>query len=116
MKRTCLLCAIVVAAFFMVPAPATAQVIFSDGFETYAAPGVLPPQGGWNDFGGSQPITVSTTRAHTGTKSMRLSEGTDTLGGTSSGYGSDIFRNFGATPITSGIVNFSFWQFVDTAV
>lgn len=89
---------------------------FSDGFESYAV-GNLPPQGGWIDFGGSQPITVSTAQAHTGTKSMRLSEGTDTLGGTSSGYGSDVYKNFAAVgTISTGRYEFSYWQFMEQAV
>src|SRR5689334_22879646 len=97
-------------------ATGTASAQFSDGFETYA-PGVLPPQGGWVDFGGSQPVTVSTTRAHSGTRSMRLSEGTDTLGGTSTGYGSDVYKNFApAGTITTGWWQFSYWQFIDQGV
>lgn len=89
---------------------------FTDGFESYAV-GNLPPQGGWMDFGGSQPITVSTLQAHTGTKSMRLSEGTDTLGGTSTGYGSDVFKNFApAGVINAGMWNFSYWQFMESSV
>jgi hypothetical protein len=104
------------AALCGLASPASAQLIFSDGFESYPG-GTLPPQGGWTDFGGSQPIVVSTTQAHSGTNSMRLSEGTDTIGGTTSGYGSDIFRNFLPTgTITSGTVNFAFWQFIEPAV
>src|SRR4051812_26817233 len=71
-------------------APAFGQIV--DGFESYSAGSF--PGGGWTDFGGSQPIIVSTTQAHTGTKSMRLSEGTDTIGGTTTGYGSDVYKNF----------------------
>lgn len=97
-------------------APAFGQII--DGFESYPV-GNLPPQGGWTDFGGSQPITVSTVQAHSGTKSMRLSEGTDTQGGTTTGYGSDIWKNFlpaGTYLPADGIVTFSFWQFIDPSV
>src|SRR5262245_61288036 len=120
MARSMLLCAAVAAAFFMVSAPANAQVIFSDGFETYAAGSNINGQGGWNDFGGSQLTTVSSTRAHTGANSMRLSEGTDTIGGTTTGYGSDVYRNFAANPLTAadftGIFNYSYWQFINAPV
>lgn len=115
MKRFVMPCLVVATMAWAVP-QASAQIIFSDGFESYAA-GTLPPQGGWTDFGGSQPITVSTTQAHTGANSMRLSEGTDTLGGTSSGYGSDVFRNFlPSGVVNSGMVNLSWWQFVEPQV
>jgi hypothetical protein len=89
---------------------------FTDGFESYPV-GNLPPQGGWTDFGGTQPIRVSTAQAHSGTKSMQLSEGTGTLGGTSTGYGSDIYKNFAnAGVLTTGTYNLSYWQFVETGV
>jgi hypothetical protein len=105
---------LVLAALLGAQAPVSAQ-IFSDGFESYPV-GVLPPQGGWNDFGGSQPITVSTLQAHSGTRSMRLSEGTDTQGGATTGYGSDVWLNFAAAPISGRIVNFRYWQFVESSV
>ena len=89
---------------------------FTDDFESYAG-GVLPPQGGWTDFGGTVPIRVSTTQARSGTKSMRLSEGTGTIGGTTTGYGSDIYKNFAnAGVLTTGTYNFSYWQFIETGV
>lgn len=81
---------------------------WSDGFESYAV-GILPPQGGWTDFGGTQTINVSGTQVHSGTKSMRLREGTTA----NDGYGSDVFYNFnGGVPITAGTWNFSWWQFM----
>ncbi|MBC8107504.1 MAG: PEP-CTERM sorting domain-containing protein [Anaerolineae bacterium] len=102
---------------FACAVPAFGQI--NDGFETYPA-GNLPPQGGWIDFGGSQPITVSTVQAHSGTKSMRLSEGTDTQGGTTTGYGSDVYKNFlpagGYTNLTHSAVQFSYWQYIDPGV
>jgi hypothetical protein len=101
---------LVLAVILGATAPASAAAIFSDGFESYAA-GTLPPQGGWTDFGGSQPITVSTVQAHSGTRSMRLSEGTAT-----GGYGSDVFRNFLGTPISGTVLNFSYWQFIENSV
>ncbi len=89
---------------------------FTDGFETYAV-GTLPPQGGWIDFGGSQPVNVSTAQAHSGTKSMQLLEGTDTLGGTSTGYGSDVYKNFApAGTLNTGTYEFSYWQFIESDV
>jgi len=97
-------------------APAFGQIV--DGFESYSAGSF--PGGGWTDFGGSQPIIVSTTQAHTGTKSMRLSEGTDTIGGTTTGYGSDVYKNFlpagGYTSATHSSVQFSYWQYIDPSV
>lgn len=88
----------------------------NDGFESYAV-GTLPPQGGWTDFGGSQPVTVSTVQAHSGTKSMRLSEGTDTGGGTTTGYGSDVYKNFlPAGTISTGQYTFSYWQYIEPTV
>lgn len=91
----------------------------NDGFESYPL-GNLPPQGGWTDFGGSQPVTVSSTQAHTGTKSMRLSEGTDTIGGTTTGYGSDVYHQFlpagTYNSTTHSSVTFSYWQYIESAV
>lgn len=107
---------IAVVTLFAASSFARAQVLYSEGFETYTSGNVLPPQGGWIDFGGSQTIIVSSTQAHTGLNSMRLSEGTDTQGGTTTGYGSDIYRNFVGAPISSGIVNLRFFQFVQTGV
>lgn len=92
-------------------APATAQVIFSDGFESYASGSNLDGQGGWVNFGSSTLTTVSSTQAQSGINSMRLEEGPNPP----DGYGSDVYRNFGPL-ITSGIVNFSFAQFVETGV
>src|SRR5437764_258625 len=70
-----------------------------------------PAQNGWTDFGGTQPVTISTTQAHSGTNSMRLAEG---AGGANGGYGSDVYRNFiPSGVITSGTVNFSYWQFIE---
>lgn len=106
----------VILALAILANASLAQAQFTDGFETYGV-GTLPPQGGWTDFGGTQPITVSTTQAHTGTKSMRLSEGTGTLGGQSTGYGSDVFKNFAPVGVlSSGAYNFSYWQFIDAGV
>lgn len=79
---------------------------WSDGFEAYAV-GTLPPQGGWTDFGGTQPIAVSTTQAHTGTKSMRLREGT----AANTGYGSDIFINPPGTILSTGEWTLSWWHY-----
>ncbi len=111
MKRFLVTCAIVAGIFLCVPASASAQV-FTDNFDSYVTGSVLPPQGGWSDFGGTQPITVSSTQAFSGPNSMRLQEGT---GGANQGYGSDIFRNFGGL-ITSGTVTFSYRQFVEPTV
>ncbi len=106
-KMVCVLA----TSFLSFAGSAFAQI--NDGFESYA-PGTLPPQGGWIDFGGTQPVTVSTTQAHSGTKSMRLSEGTDAV---SPGYGSDVYKNFlPAGGYTSGTVTFSFWQFIEPTV
>lgn len=114
-QRLTLSAVLVLTVLLGATAPVSAATIFSDGFESYAA-GTLPPQGGWTDFGGSQPVTVSTAQAHSGTRSMRLSEGTDTLGGQSTGYGSDVYRNFPGTPISGKVVNFSYWQFIENSV
>jgi hypothetical protein len=97
---------------FLVPAPASAQ-IFSDGFESYVAGSNINGQGGWVDFGGALITTVSSTQAQTGLNSMRLEEGPP--GGAMPGYGSDVYRNFGPL-ITTGTINLSFAQFVDTGV
>ena len=88
---------------------------FSDNFDTYAAGAA--PGGTWVDFGGSQPLVISTTQAHSGANSLRLSEGTDTLGNSSTGYGSDVFTNLGlTTPLTSGQHTLSYWQFIEPGV
>lgn len=106
--RTCL-CLLAVAA---VAVPAQAN--WFDGFESYAL-GNLPPQGGWTDFGGTQPIVVSNTQAHSGTQSMRLSEGTGVVGG-SGGYGSDVYLNIPGSVFNSGQHTLSYWQYVDPGV
>jgi hypothetical protein len=103
---------VLVAGVLACAVPAFGQII--DGFETGT---VGSPPAGWTDFGGSQPFVVSNTQAHTGTKSMRLSEGTDTQGNTTTGYGSDVWKNFlPAGGYTTGTVVFSYWQFVDPGV
>ncbi len=111
MKRFVVACAFVAGITLFAPAPASAQV-FTDNFDTYVTGSTLPPQGGWADFGGTQPITVSATQAFSAPNSMRLQEGTSA----NSGYGSDIFRNFFGAPITTGTVTFSYRQFVEPTV
>jgi hypothetical protein len=103
---------VAVAVGLVVSGQASAQ-IFSDGFESYAAGSNINMQGGWNDFGGALLTTVSSTQAHTGANSMRLEEGPP--GGAMPGYGSDVYRNFGPQ-ITSGIINYRYWQFVEAGV
>lgn len=111
MNRFFVACAFIAGVTVLAPTSASAQV-FTDGFESYASGSVLPPQGGWSDFGGTEAINVSSTQARTGANSMRLREG---VSGANQGYGSDIFRNFGGL-ITTGTVNFSYWQFVEAGV
>ncbi len=112
MKRFLVTCAIVAGIFLCVPASASAQV-FTDGFESYAL-GTLPAVNGWTDFGGTQPNVVSSTQAHSGTKSIRQSEGAS---GANNGYGSDLFRNFlPAGVTTTGKFRFTYWQFVETGL
>jgi hypothetical protein len=103
---------VLVAGILACAVPAFGQII--DGFESGT---VGTPPAGWTDFGGAAPFVVSDTRAHTGTKSMRLSEGTDTQSGTTTGYGADVWKNFlPAGGYTSGTVIFSYWQFIDPGV
>lgn len=114
MKNRASTFAIVVAAGLFSALPAQAQVIFSDGFESYPVGTFVPPTvNGWTDFGGSQPITISTTQAHTGNNSVRLAEGASSGGG----YGSDLFRDFLPSGVISGgKYNFSYWQFIEPGV
>jgi hypothetical protein len=110
MNRFLVACAFVAGVSLLAPAPASAQV-FTDGFESYA-PGTLPNVNGWTDFGGTQFNVVSTTQAHSGTQSIRQSEGTTASG--NNGYGSDLFRNFlPAGVTTTGKYSFSYWQFIE---
>jgi hypothetical protein len=111
--RTWMLPSLAFAVVAGLAGSASGQVIFSDGFETYAAGSNINGQGGWTDFGGALITTVSSTQAQTGSNSMRLEEGPP--GGTMPGYGSDVYRNFNGL-ITSGIINFSFAQFVEPGV
>lgn len=101
---------LVVAAMLAAPAPVSAQP-FNDGFESYPV-GSFTSQGGWEDFGGFILPSVSTLQAHSGTKSLRLSEGT----GSGNGYGADVWRNFSASPIIGKVLNFSYWQFIEGSV
>jgi hypothetical protein len=102
---------LVLAATLGATIPAPAAAIFGDGFESYPV-GNFTSQGGWEDFGGSQPLSISTVQAHSGTKSMRLSEGT----ASGNGYGSDVYLNFQATPISGSLLNLSYWQFIESSV
>lgn len=117
MKRFVAACALVVGISLVSSAPVSAQA-FTEGFETYPVGLFVPPTvNGWTDFGGSQPINISTTQAFAGTKSMRLSEGTDTIGGQTTGYGSDVYRDFLPTGVVSGgKYQFSWRQFTETGV
>jgi len=109
--------ALCVGVTLLAPSQSSAQV-FTDGFEAYpTGTFATVPTNGWTDFGGTQPVVISTTQAHSGTKSMRLAEGANAGNPVSPGYGSDIFRNFlPAGTTTSGKYVFSYWQFVETGV
>lgn len=102
--------ALALAAMLSAPAPVSAQP-FNDGFESYPL-GSFTSQGGWEDFGGFILPSVSTLQAHSGSQSLRLSEGT----GSGNGYGSDVWRNFSASPISGKVLNFSYWQFIENSV
>lgn len=107
MKAFTLAGTLVVAAMLSGSTPVSAQ-IFSDGFESYPV-GNFTSLGRWNDFGGAEPLSISTAQAHSGTRSLRLGESTGN-------YGSDVYLNFQNAPINGKIVNLSYWQFIESSV
>ena len=103
---------LVLLSLFVVPLAASAQVLYSDGFESFTAGSFIAESnstnwGTWSALpGGSEDAQVSAAYAHAGTNSVAIIA-TSAAGGTT-----DLLLKLGDK--TSGVYALSFWMYIPT--